>query len=153
MIGSEQYFLSWTQFEKKHPDKRDAFERLSRSIFQRRFCTQETILHSDPNHPGVEVVPALSKDGKQYISFQAKYFDNKVNYAQIKESMKKAINNYKNKLNIIYLFCNKDIAETSKFYCDIKEILNEVGIDLKLITGQSILDIASEYPSILPSII
>lgn len=40
MIGSEQYFLSWTQFEKKHPDKRDAFERLSRSIFQRRFCTQ-----------------------------------------------------------------------------------------------------------------
>ena len=150
MIGSEQYFLSWTQFEKKHPDKRDAFERLSRSIFQRRFCTQETILHSDPNHPGVEVVPALSKDGKQYISFQAKYFDNKVNYAQIKESMKKAINNYKNKLNIIYLFCNKDIAETSKFYCDIIEILNEVGIDLKLITGQSILDIASEYPSILP---
>ena len=124
MIGSNQYLVSWTQFEKMHADKRSAFEKLSRSLFKREFCTKETILHSDPNHPGVEVAPVLSKDGKQHISFQAKYFDDRIDYNQIKESIQQAIINYHNKLDVIYLFCNKDITETSKSYCEIKNILN-----------------------------
>lgn len=149
MIGANQYDLTWERFEQLHADKRVAFENLCRSLFQRELCAEGVILHSDPNHPGVEVSPILSKDGKTCISFQAKYFDDRIGYNQIKESANTAIDHYKGVLNTIYLYCNKDITETSKSYNNIKIILNNAGIDVILVTGQAILDCAAEYPSVL----
>ena len=149
MLGANQYGLTWEHFEQLHADKRIAFENLCRSLFQRKLCAEGVILHSDPNHPGVEVAPVLSRDGKVCISFQAKYFEGGIGYNQIKESANTAIKHYKGILNIIYLYCNKDITETSDSYNNIKIMLNDAGIDVILITGQTILDCAAEYPAIL----
>lgn len=149
MIGTKQYDLTWERFEQLNADKRKAFENLSRSLFQRELCAEGVILHSDPNHPGVEVSPVLSKDGKACISFQAKYFDDRIGYDQIKESANAVIEHYKGVLNIVYLYCNKDITETSESYNNIKIMLNYAGIDVILVTGQAILDCAAEYPSVL----
>ena len=108
MIGANQYVLTWEHFGQLHEDKRTSFENLCRSLFQRKFCKEGTILHSEPNHPGVEVTPVLSKDGTKRISFQAKYFDDRIGYSKIKDSAQEAISHYKGELEQIYLYCNKD---------------------------------------------
>lgn len=152
MLGTNQYDLTWEHFADLHADKEIAFENLCRSLFKRELCVENAILHSDPNHPGVEVAPVLSRDGKNYISFQAKYFDNTIGsngYKQIKKSAEQAIKHYKGELNIIYLYCNIDVTETSKSYTEIKKALKDAGIDIILITGQTILDCVIEYPTVL----
>ena len=152
MLGTNQYDLTWEHFADLHADKEIAFENLCRSLFKRELCVENAILHSDPNHPGVEVAPVLSRDGKNYISFQAKYFDNTIGsngYKQIKKSAEQAIKHYKGELNIIYLYCNIDVTETSKSYTEIKKTLKDAGIDIILITGQTILDCVIEYPTVL----
>lgn len=151
MLGTIQYDLTWKNFEKLHPDKRIAFENLCRSLFRKMFCTEDAILHSEPNHPGVEVVPVLSKNGQNLISFQAKYFENNIDYNQITKSVYAIIQHYSDNslLNIVYLYCNKDITEESSSYKKIKDILRKANIDIVLVTGQTILDQAAEYPTIL----
>ena len=145
MLNRNTLNLSWEQFEANHPDKQNAFERLSLSIFRQRFIDCNEILHSEPNNPGVEVLPVKSKDGKSKISFQAKYFESKISYSQIKDSMKKVVNYYKNRVDIVYLFCNKDITTTSKSYEEISEFLKDNGIRLIPITGQSLLEYIDDY--------
>ena len=152
MLGTNQYDLTWEHFADLHADKEIAFENLCRSLFKRELCVENAILHSDPNHPGVEVAPVLSRDGKDYISFQAKYFDNTIGsngYKQIKRSAEQTIKHYKGELDIIYLYCNIDVTETSTSYIGIKKILKDAGIDIILITGQTILDCVIEYPTVL----
>lgn len=149
MIGTNQYELTWNHFEQLHVDKKIAFENLSRSLFLREFCQAGTILHSDHNHPGVEVAPVVAKDSQTKISFQAKHFDNAIGYAQIKKSVNEAVSHYAGKLDVIYLFCNKDITETCDSYIEITRILTSVGIKMELVTGQTILDQAMNYPPVL----
>lgn len=149
MIGANQYVLTWEHFVQLHADKRTSFENLCRSLFQRKMCEEGVVLHSEPNHPGIEVAPVRDRDGKKLISFQAKYFDNKVGYSQIKESAQKAISHYKGRLEQIYLYCNKDITTTSKSYVEIENMLNDAGVELIPVTGQTILDHAADYPSVL----
>ena len=152
MLGTNQYDLTWEHFADLHSDKEIAFENLCRSLFKRELCVENAILHSDSNHPGVEVAPVLSRDGKDYISFQAKYFDNTIGsngYKQIKKSAEQTIKHYKGELNIIYLYCNIDVTETSTSYTEIKKTLKDAGIDIILITGQTILDCVIEYPTVL----
>ena len=149
MIGSSQYELTWSHFDQLHADKKVAFENLSRSLFLRELCLEGTILHSDPNNPGVEVAPVLAKDGQTRISFQAKHFDSKIGYAQIKKSVVEAVTHYANKLDVIYLYCNKDITETSPSYKEIIEILTETEIKMELVTGQAILDQSMNFPPVL----
>lgn len=148
MIGAQQYILTWDHFEELHQDTQVVFEKLCRSLFLRKFCLEDTILHSDPNHPGVEVAPALSKQSK-YISFQSKYFELKIDYAQIERSAKQTVKHYKDTLDIVYLFSNKDITESSKSYQNVKEIYAGANIEVVLVTGNSILELATEYPTVL----
>lgn len=149
MIGTNQYELTWSHFDQLHADKKTAFENLSRSLFLRELCQEGTILHSDHNHPGVEVAPALAKDGQTRISFQAKHFDNAIGYTQIKKSVNEAVTHYTGELDVIYLYCNKDITETCGSYKEIIKILTAVGIKMELVTCQTILDQAMNYPSVL----
>ena len=149
VIGTNQYELTWSHFEQLHSDKKIAFENLSRSLFLRELCKEGTILHSDHNHPGVEVAPVLAKDGRTKISFQAKHFDNAIGYAQIKKSVNEAIAHYAGKLDIIYLYCNKDITETCDSYKEITKLLSLEGIKMELVTGQTILDQAMNFPPVL----
>lgn len=149
MIGANQYELTWSHFDGLHKDRKMAFENLCRSLFKNELCMGGVILHSDHNHPGVEVAPVLSKDGHTKISFQAKHFDNIIGYEQIKKSAQVAAGKYCGKLDVIYLYCNKDITETREPYKEIVKLLGDAGIRVELITGQTILDQAMNYPPVL----
>lgn len=149
MLGANQYILTWEHFSEIHEDSQHSFENLCRSLFRRKLCKENEILHSDPNHPGVEVAPVLEKDGDNLISFQAKYFDTRVGYSQIKKSVDQIIEHYAGSIDVVYLYCNKDIQTTSDTFIEIKKIMDNSGIDLCLITGETILDQVVDYPQLL----
>lgn len=131
--------ISWSQFEICNPNTREAFEKLSRVLFNDFFFGGRALLHSDPNNPGVEVIPIFHDESKKMISFQSKYFDS-MDYEQIKESARKAVKYYTGKLDIIYLYCNKDVTVTSKGYQAAIDILASAGIELVPITNQAIIE-------------
>jgi len=149
VIGTKQYNLTWDHFAQLHPNRQAAFENLCRSLFRRKLCEEGTILHSDPNHPGVEVQPVYLNSCNCFISFQAKFFNNNIGYKQIKQSAQKIVAHYKGHIDKVYLYCNKDISSTSKSYEAIEAILKNANIELNPITGQSIFEQAMEYPSVL----
>ena len=114
--------ITWSQFETCNPDTRSAFENMCRFLFNTFFFAGKGLFHSDPNNPGIEIVPIFHKESGKTISFQAKYFSS-VDYSQIKHSAEKAIQYYAGKLDVIYLYCNKDLTTSSKSYQDIYNLL------------------------------
>ena len=110
--------ITWEQFAVCNDDKTTAFEDLSRQLFYYEFIKQTNVPHSNHNNPGVEVDPELEpihEDGskRRLVSFQAKFFENKIQWGKFRESSEKAIQNYEGKLDHIYLFCNKTITKSS----------------------------------------
>ena len=104
MNNNRNYNLSWVQFEVNNLNKEIAFENMCRFIFKKRFVLNTEIIHSDPNHPGVEIKPVKSKTGESQISFQAKYFDSRIDYSQIKKSFEKIIEVYLGHIDKVILF-------------------------------------------------
>lgn len=137
--------ITWPQFESCNEDPQTAFEKMCRLLFNRYFFDNKALLHSNPNNPGVEVEPIIETKSHKHISFQSKYFSS-VDYAQIKKSAEKTVKYYSGQLDILYLYCNKDLTTTSKPYQDIKDVLNEGNIELKLINNQTIFDQVIIYP-------
>ena len=131
--------ITWETFEMCNADKRDAFENMCRLLFKQRFFNGDKLLHSNPNNPGIEVVPVIDPKSGKKISFQAKFFDN-INYTQIMHSCKTAVSHYVGELDVIYLYCNKDVTTTSKSYIDITDYLRDNSIEIIPITNQSILE-------------
>ena len=131
--------VTWAQFESCNANKQEAFEQLCRWLFNEFFFSGKELLHSNPNNPGIEVIPVLHGASNKRISFQAKYFGT-IDYEQIKESARKAVKYYSGKLDLIYLYCNKDVTVTSQGYLSAINILKPAGIELVPITNQAILE-------------
>lgn len=131
--------ITWSQFEVCNPDTQAAFEKMCRFLFNAYFFNGKGLFHSDPNNPGIEIVPIFHEETGKRISFQAKYFG-AISYSQIKHSVEKAIQYYAAKLDIIYLYCNKDLTTSSKSYQDICNLLSSKNISLVPITNKTILD-------------
>lgn len=112
---------------------------MCRFLFHSFFFDGKELFHSEPNNPGIEIVPVFHKESGQWISFQAKYFSN-VDYSQIKHSAEKAIQYYSGRLDTIYLYCNKDLITSGKSYQEICALLSTNSISLVPITNQTILD-------------
>lgn len=155
MANAEKYYpnLIWPQFAMCNDDTTGAFEDMARRLFSLEFLGGGTIPHSDHNNPGIEVLPILEQprsDGskRRKISFQAKYFEGKVSYTKIKESMNQAIKHYGNELDLIYLFCNKTLTTTDKGYKDTEALLKKAGIELYPISNKELLDLVSKYKDI-----
>lgn len=142
--------ISWAQFEQCNPDTRNAFENMCRSLFKRIIFKQNVnvITHSNPNNPGIEVEPLFDMETGKRISYQAKYFET-IDYTQIRHSAEMAVKHYSGNLDLIYLYCNRDVTTTSQSYCDIKKILNEANIDLIPITNEEILDQVLNFDNIV----
>ena len=125
------------------------FEHLCKCLFLKevqKFDPSITYLHSNPNHPGIESDPVFNKSTNKRIGFQAKFFQNKVGYAQIENSVDKTIQNLKiSHLDILYLYCNLDVNTQSRSYKRIYEKLSQNKIQIKLICGENIADLAREY--------
>lgn len=141
--------ITWDQFRVcgKNPlGLRYDFEDLCRLLFKYEFVSEGDCIHSNPNQAGIEVEPYYHRKTKKYISFQAKFFDNRVDYNQIEDSVTKITDNYKGKLDCVYLYCNKAISKASNSYMRIENQLNNVGIEIELICDTAILDLVLEYP-------
>lgn len=131
--------ISWIDFEKMNPNTTDAFESMCRCLFSHNICKPGTILHSNPNNPGIEVEPVIGKNN-QCVSFQAKFFSSeKINYPQIRKSFEKIIDEDEDKLDEVYLYCNKDVSVQSKAYRSCEKVLLKKNIKLIPITNQTIL--------------
>lgn len=131
--------ISWNQFEACNPNTQDAFENMCRFLFNAFFFGGRAIFQSNPNNPGIEIEPVFHKNSGKRISFQAKYFTT-VDYSQIRHSAEKAVRYYAGKMDIIYLYCNRDLTLSSKAYQDICDLLTFNNISLVPITNQAILE-------------
>ena len=144
--------ITWERFITSNNDARGVrykFEDLSRQLFTYEFLSHNILckyVHSNPNNPGVESEPILDEVNNIYISYQAKFFDNDVDYNQIKDSAEKAVKHYKGKLDRIYLFSNKALTTTCDSYKNIEKLLKDAEIVLQPITDTTILDLVRKYP-------
>ena len=142
--------INWDSFKIYNIDSRGIrfkFEDLCRILFANEFLSgnkQFRYLHSNPNNPGLETEPIFSEQSEQWIGFQAKYFDNDVDYEQIKRSAKQIIAHYTGQdgiVNTVYLYSNKPISNKAKGYKDTVDLLSKHNIDIHLTTDNAILDL------------
>lgn len=141
--------ITWTQFEICNSDKRNAFESMCRLLFKHTYLGNINTYHSNANNPGIEIEPVLTESGKR-ISYQSKYFEKLDSncYSQIQHSANSVIKYYLGKIDIIYLYCNLDLTTTSKTYVKTENDLKNHGIQLVLISNNTILDQVIEEPAI-----
>lgn len=145
--------ITWPQFKVCNDDSQTEFENMCRQLFTYEFLKDSCIPHSNPNNPGVEVEPVLEparsdKKPQRKISFQAKFFEGKADYRQIKESAQKAVKSYKDNLDLIYLFCNCAISTHNRSYRSIERLLSGAGIELYPISNTELLDLVRKYPTV-----
>lgn len=131
--------ITWSQFEICNADTRIAFENMCRMLFNNFFFDGKGLFHSDPNNPGTETVPVLHEKTGKRISFQAKYFSS-VDYTQILHSAEAVVKYYSGKLDILYLYCNKNLTTSSESYQKIEKLLLNHGISLVPINNEAILE-------------
>ena len=155
MADADKHYpnLTWPQFAMCNDDATGAFEDMSRRLFSQEFLGNGTVPHSDHNNPGVEVLPILEQpreDGSKQrkISFQAKYFEDRISYPKIKGSMNQAIKHYGDELDLIYLFCNKTITTTTQGYKDIVALLKKSGIEIYPISNAEVFDLVAKHKEI-----
>ena len=113
--------INWETFCANNQDARGVnhkFEDLCRQLFDEEILPENTreYLHANPYYPGLETDPVYDKDSNQWIGFQVKYFDVSVKYDQIAHSADEILKYYNNKVDIVYLFCNKPLSNSSKIY-------------------------------------
>lgn len=134
--------ITWDCFKYVNSQNKTAsFESMCRLLFKHQFVSEAQILHTNPNNAGIESEPVTrASDGKR-ISYQAKFFESGIGYSQIEDSMDKAVRHYAAQLDVIYLYCNKNITTTSKAYIKVKELLVQSNIELLPVCDQEILDL------------
>jgi hypothetical protein len=109
-------------------------------MFNAFFFDGKAILTSSPNNPGIEVEPVLYTASNEHISFQAKYFSDRIDYDSVDRSMTAAINNYRGNIDVIYVYSNKDFTHTADSFKRIKNALIDAGIRMETITNAEILN-------------
>lgn len=141
--------ISWESFSVNNPDVRGIhfkFEDLCRQLFCKEKLSNNRLLHSNPNNPGLEAEPVFDEANNKWIGFQAKYFDNSVKYNEIKHSAELIVKHYRGKVEQVYLYCNKPLKSESLY--ETNKILDDAGIKLELITDNAILDLVRDYPAL-----
>lgn len=139
--------IDWNSFKIFNPDAKglnSKFEDLCRQLFVNEFLAGNksgAYPHSNPHNPGIEAEPVYDEVNDRRIGFQAKYFEDKVNYNDIKDSAEMTVKHYSGKLDVFYLYCNRSLTSTSESMKRIKAILEAANIDLELITDNAILDL------------
>lgn len=92
--------LTWQDFENTSKNVTIDFEHLCRIFFKYHYVKDVTsIFNQKVNNPGIETEPVLI-DGKR-VGFQAKYFSNNVNYADIFDSAQKVVKYYDGKIDYV----------------------------------------------------
>ncbi len=135
--------INWSDFENTSINLTVDFERLCRIIFKRYFVKNPyVILKQIHNNPGIETDP-IDVDG-ELVGFQAKYFTNKISYADILDSVKKIKDHYNDKIDRVIIFSNKDINDKTKSFIEIKKILDEINCSYTLFCNDNILELIND---------
>lgn len=101
--------INWHIFRAKFNGKeQETFENLAYLLFCREHNLPSTGIFGYKNQTGIEKEP-IQVNG-EWIGFQAKFFETKINQQQIKESVKKA-KNRNPELDKIYLYTNQKFSE------------------------------------------
>lgn len=131
---------SWSEFELINKDNiKEAFQRMCTYLFCYTYKVKE--LSEEPNHPGIETYPVTFR--KKKYGFQSKHFENKVDYEQIKASVKSLLNSqYKNEIDYFVLYCNKDLSNCDSLR-QIKKDLRDNSITIKIVSNNEILRLIS----------
>ena len=130
--------INWDTFRANNHDARGVrykFEDLCRQLFANENLSGNKLfryLHANPNNYGLETEPIYDEENKRWIGFQAKFFDNEVDYGKIKESAEKVVKYYTGNVghvDLVYLFCNKPISVKAKDYIKTINLLKKYQID------------------------
>lgn len=140
-------YPSWDKFNSINAgDKCAAFENLARILFRERYELSQSLPYFK-NHPGNET--DIIQQGNEWIGFQAKYFDNGIDAAQVIKSMEKAraFNPKQTKL-IIYTNGDFGIPRGGKQYTvsqqNIIDEAKKLNLQLEWMFGQNILDVVAK---------
>lgn len=120
--------IDWKIFEIKHAKATEAFETLCYFLFCRRYNLAEGV-RTDFNQVGLETDPIKDSNDK-YCGFQAKFFQKNINYANISESIDKALNNY-SKLNHIIVYINQQAQTSCKSAKQIEDMCRKKGVTVE----------------------
>ncbi|MCF6777781.1 hypothetical protein L3V83_14520 [Thiotrichales bacterium 19X7-9] len=102
--------IDWNQFKVNNPNYNSAFEQLTYFLFCRKYEVISGI-HRYKNQAGIETDPVNYKN--EMIGFQTKWFDSRINYNLLQESINKA--KQKNpELTKIVFYINQELSESSK---------------------------------------
>ncbi len=102
--------INWVEFKRKNKNPPLAFQDLCYFLFSREFGLSNGVF-GYKNQTGIEKEPV--KSGSQYIGFQCKFFEHKVDWNSLKSDIEKA--KQKNpKLNTIRLYINLEFSESSE---------------------------------------
>lgn len=126
--------LNWNNFKAKYNGREhEAFERLSYILFCLEYGQQFGVFRY-LNQTGIETNP-IWVNGEQ-IGFQSKFYDNKINKADIIDSITKAKNKHPD-LKKILLYTNKEVSESSNrkkikpnYMQEIEDVAKEQNIQL-----------------------
>ncbi|GIL18595.1 MAG: hypothetical protein BroJett040_23460 [Oligoflexia bacterium] len=143
--------IDWNQFRVRNKDATGAFEDLCYHLFCRKYRLSDGV-KVDFNQAGLETEPV--KISRKYVGFQSKFFDNKIDYQQIKDSIETAIRTYKGRLHRIHIYVNRPLGQASKARAQIEKTAKKAGIDIDwvvpshfktLLSKASNLDLAQFY--------
>ena len=122
--------ITWNDFEQTSKNVTTDFEDLSRLFFKIHFLGDVAAsLGKRVNNAGIETDPVCVHNVR--IGFQAKYFQNKISYKDIIDSFQKTIKYYAGKIDLIILFCNKDINPNVKSFAYAVDLLAKNQIKLE----------------------
>ncbi len=130
--------IDWNKLGLKGESKQKSFEDLCMFL-----CCRElkiTKIDSYQNQPGIETEP-FEANGKKY-GFQAKFFDSKFDWTQVKNSVLKGLRLYPD-LHKIFVYSNKDKTKNgskkTKHETDIDEEAKKQKIEIEYITDKDLL--------------
>ena len=130
--------IDWNNLGLKGESKQKSFEDLCMFL-----CCRElkiTKIDSYQNQPGIETEP-FEANGKKY-GFQAKFFDSKFDWEQVKSSILKGLNLYP-ELDKIFIYSNKDKTKNgskkTNAETDIEKEAKKQKIEIEYITDKNLL--------------
>ncbi len=130
--------IDWNKLGLKGESKQKSFEDLCMFL-----CCRElkiTKIDSYQNQPGIETEP-FEVNGKKY-GFQAKFFDSKFDWKQVKSSICKGLRLYSD-LDKIFVYSNKDRTKNgskkTKSEADIDNEAKKQSIEIEYITDKDLL--------------
>ncbi|WP_042356949.1 NACHT domain-containing protein [Bacillus rubiinfantis] len=119
--------IDWRQFGRKFESLQESFEELCHYLFCRELKITGAI-SADHNQKGLETKPVKYK--KKCYGYQSKFFDNNIDYGQIKHSIKNALEEFEGKLDYIFIYLNKGARTSCKSAKEIIAMAKKKGVEV-----------------------